>query len=50
MNIVFYLLIISSIIILWFCLTFAFKSVGGIANKIIQDTVNVMTEEDPSDE
>ena len=50
MNIVFYLLVGLGIIGLWFCLTFAFKPVGKIVKKVVQDTVDVMTEEDTSDE
>lgn len=46
MNIVFYLLILLGLVGLWFCLTFAFKPIGKIAKKVVQDTVSVMTEND----
>ena len=49
MNIVFYLLVVLGLIGLWFCLTFSFKPVGKVVKKIVQDTVDVMTDED-SDE
>ena len=49
MNIVFYLLVILALVVLWFCLTFAFKPIGKVVKKVVQDTVDVMTEED-SDE
>ena len=49
MNIVFYLLIVLGMSGLWFCLTFVFKPVGKVVKKVVQDTVDVMTEED-SDE
>ena len=49
MNIVFYLLVLLGLIGSWFCLTFAFKPVGKVVKKIVQDTVDVMTDED-SDE
>ena len=49
MNIVFYLLVLLILVGLWFCLTFAFKPVGKVVKKVVQDTVDVMTEED-SDE
>ena len=46
MNIVFYLLILLGLVGLWFCLTFAFKPIGKIAKKVVQNTVSVMTEND----
>lgn len=49
MNIVFYLLIFLGLIAVWFCLTFAFKPVGKIVKKVVQDTVDVMTDEDSNE-
>ena len=49
MNIVFYLLVLLILVGLWFCLTFSFKPIGKVVKKVVQDTVDVMTEED-SDE
>lgn len=46
MNIVFYLLVLLGLIGIWFCLTFLFKPVGKVVKKVVQDTVDVMTEED----
>ena len=46
MNIVFYLLILLGLIGIWFCLTFAFKPVGKIVKKVVQDAVDTMTEDD----
>ena len=46
MNIVFYFLVLLMLIGVWFCLTFAFKPVGKVVKKVVQDTVDVMTEDD----
>ena len=49
MNIVFYLLIVLGLVGLWFCLTFLFKPVGKVVKKVVQDTVDVMTEKEEDD-
>lgn len=35
MNVVFWLLIIIALVLVWFCLSFAFKSVGWIGLKTV---------------
>ena len=44
MNIVFWLLVIVGLILLWFCLSFAFKGIGGIALKLFNDAKEEITE------
>lgn len=46
MNIVFYLLVIVIMVCLWFCLTFLFKPIGKVVKNVVQDAVDVMTEDD----
>lgn len=43
MNIVFWLLVIIALILLWFCLSFAFKGVGGIGLKLYNDAKDEIT-------
>ena len=49
MNIVFYLLVVLGLVFLWLCLTFLFKPIGKVVKNVVQDAVDVMTDED-SDE
>lgn len=44
MNIVFWLLVIVGLVLLWFCLSFAFKGIGGIALKLFNDAKEEITE------
>lgn len=44
MNIVFWLLVIVVLALLWFCLSFAFKGIGGIALKLFNDAKEEITE------
>ena len=37
MNIVFWLLIVIGLVLLWFCLSFAFRGVGSIGLKLFTD-------------
>lgn len=37
MNIIFWLIIIVVLILFWFCLSFAFKTIGGIGLKLFDD-------------
>lgn len=42
----FYILLFLAIVLLWFLLAFAFKSVGRLGYKIWKDAKDAMTEED----
>lgn len=44
MNFVFWLLVIAGLVLLWFCLSFAFKGIGGIALKLFNDAKEEITE------
>lgn len=44
MNIVFWLLVIAALVLLWFCLSFAFKGIGAIALKLFNDAKEEITE------
>ena len=46
MNVVFYFLVAVAIIVLWFCLTFLFKPIGKVVKNVVQDAVDIMTEDD----
>lgn len=37
MNIVFWLLIVIVLVVVWFCLSFAFKGIGGIGLRLWND-------------
>lgn len=37
MNIVFWALVILALVLIWFCLSFAFKKIGGIGLKLFND-------------
>lgn len=45
MNPVFWLLVVIAAILLWFCLSFMFKAVGGIFLKLFNDAKNAIKEE-----
>lgn len=45
MNFVFWLLVIAALVLLWFCLSFAFKGVGGFALKLFNDAKETMQDE-----
>ena len=46
MNPFFILLVILGVVILWFLLSFLFKPLGKIVSKVLQDTFNIMNEEE----
>lgn len=46
MNITFYLLVIITLVALWFTLTSIFKPIGNYLYRVFNDTRDVMTEED----
>lgn len=37
MNIVFWLLVVIVLVLVWFCLSFAFKGIGGIGLRLFND-------------
>ena len=45
MNIIFWLLVIVALVLVWFCLSFAFKGIGGFALKLYNDAKETMNEE-----
>ena len=50
MNIVFWGLVIAGLILLWFLLAFAFKSIGKFFFKIWSDAVNEIKEDEEKEE
>jgi len=44
MNIVFWLIVIVVLVLIWFCLSFAFKGIGGLALRLFNDAKNEITE------
>lgn len=44
MNIVFWLIVIVVLILVWFCLSFAYKGVGEIGLKLFNDVKNEINE------
>lgn len=45
MNIVFWLLVVVVLVLVWFCLSFAFKGIGGIGMKLFNDAKDEITGE-----
>lgn len=43
MNIVFWLLVVIVLVLVWFCLSFAFKGIGGIGMKLFNDAKDEIT-------
>lgn len=50
MNIVFWFLVIIVLVLVWFCLSFAFKGIGGIGLRLYNDAKKEMSEDNKSDE
>lgn len=50
MNIVFWLIVIVALILVWFCLSFAYKAVGGIGLKLFNDAKNEINEKQETEE
>lgn len=44
MNIVFWLIVVVTLILLWFCLSFAFKDIGEFGWKIFHDAKKEISE------
>jgi len=36
-NIVFWLIVVAILVLVWFCMSFAFKGIGGIGLKLFND-------------
>lgn len=47
MNIVFWLLIVIVLVVVWFCLSFAFKGIGGIGLRLWNDAKKEIEGERP---
>ena len=45
MNIVFWLIVIAALVLLWFCLSFAFKGVGAFGLRLYNDAKKEISEE-----
>lgn len=46
MNIVFWLIVVVTLILLWFCLSFAFKDIGEFGWKIFHDAKKEISDEE----
>ena len=42
MNIVFWLIVVIVLVLIWFCLSFAFKGVGGVGMRLYNDAKSVL--------
>lgn len=47
MNIFFWLLVVIVLVVIWFCLSFAFKSIGGIGLRLWNDAKNEIEGDKP---
>ena len=45
MNIVFWLIVVIVLVLIWFCLSFAFKGVGGVGMRFYNDAKKEISEE-----
>jgi len=50
LNFVFWLLAILALVFIWFCLSFAFKGIGGIGWKLWSDVKKEVSDEDSEKE
>lgn len=48
MNIVFWLLVVIILVLVWFCLSFAFKGIGSIGLKLFNDAKSEIEGDKPS--
>lgn len=46
MNIVFWLIVVIVLVLIWFCLSFAFKGVGGFGMRLYNDAKKEISEEE----
>lgn len=47
MNIVFWLLVVIVLVLVWFCLSFAFKGIGSIGMKLFNDAKHEIEGDEP---
>lgn len=47
MNIIFWILVVVAMVFAWFCLSFAFKAIGGIALKLYNDAKKEIESDKP---
>ena len=45
MNIVFWLIVVIVLVLIWFCLSFAFKGVSGVGMRLYNDAKKEISEE-----
>lgn len=48
MNIVFWLLVVLDLVLVWFCLSFAFKSIGDIGLRLFNDAKKEIEGDEPN--
>ena len=46
MNIFFWILVIAGVVLLWFCLSFAFNRIGGIGLRLFNDAKKEIANEE----
>lgn len=47
MNIVFWLLVVIVLVVVWFCLSFAFKGIGGVGLRLWNDAKKEIKGDEP---
>lgn len=47
MNVVFWFLVIVALVLIWFCLSFAFKGIGSISLRLFNDAKKVIAGDEP---
>ena len=47
MNIFFWLLVVIALVVIWFCLSFAFKGIGGIGLRLWHDAKKEIEGDEP---
>nr|WP_290461244.1 hypothetical protein [Acutalibacter muris] len=47
MNIFFWLLVVIALVVIWFCLSFAFKGIGGIGLRLWNDAKKEIEGDEP---
>ena len=46
MNIVFWLIVVIALVLIWFCLSFAFKGIGGVGMRLYDDAKKEISDEE----
>ena len=47
MNVFFWLLVVIALVVIWFCLSFAFKGIGGIGLRLWNDAKKEIEGDEP---